>query len=163
MCVCVCVTNTTKLQKGLNNESVLLRLITYFQMSISSCGSKQSVFSETGKRLLVILFWRNEYLPGLSIFLAFYFCWWIRVSPGESVSAPQWTLRKRERVFEDDVFIEYTCLGIGSKKRGTEFKRGHSFTQVTWFSWPMVSWDWIFVCVRHLCCGNIWHTTQIKL
>ena len=48
---------------------------------------------------------------------AFYFCWWIRVSPGESVSVLQWKLWKRERAFENDVFIENTCLGIGSKKK----------------------------------------------
>ena len=30
---------------------------------------------------------------------------------------------KRERVFEDDVFIENMCLGIGSKKRRTKFTR----------------------------------------
>ena len=29
----------------------------------------------------------------------------------------QWKLGKRERVFEDDVFIENTCLRIGSKKK----------------------------------------------
>ena len=57
------------------------------------------------------------------------------------MSALQYKLGKRERVFEDDVFIENTCLGIGSKKRGTKFKRGRSFTQVTWFSWPIVSRD----------------------
>ena len=38
-------------------------------------------------------------------------------------------------MFEDDVFIENTCLGNGSKRR-TKFTRGRSFTQVTWFSWP---------------------------
>ena len=26
-------------------------------------------------------------------------------------------------MFEDNVFIENTCLGIGSEKRGTKFKR----------------------------------------
>ena len=45
---------------------------------------------------------------------------------------------KRERVFEDDVFIENTSLGSGSKCR-TKFTCGRSFTQVTWFSWPTVS------------------------
>ena len=35
----------------------------------------------------------------------------------------QWKLGKRERVFEDDVFIENTCLGIGPKKRRTKFTR----------------------------------------
>ena len=49
-------------------------------------------------------------------------------------------LGKRGRVFEDDVFIENTRLGSDSKRR-TKFTRGRSFTQVTWFSWPMVSRD----------------------
>ena len=47
VCVCVCVyvcLAQLKPQKGLNKESVLLWLITYFKMSISSCGLKQSVF-----------------------------------------------------------------------------------------------------------------------
>ena len=39
-------------------------------------------------------------------------------------------------MFEDDVFIENTCLGNGSKRR-TKFTRGGSFTQVTWFYRPM--------------------------
>ena len=42
------------------------------------------------------------------------------------VSVLQWKLGKRERVLEDDVFIENTCLGIGSKKRWPKFTR-------TWF------------------------------
>ena len=74
-------------------------------------------------------------------FLAFYICWWIRESHWESASALQYKLGKRERVFENHVFIENTCLGIGSEKKKkcrTKFKRGRSFTQVTWFSWPMV-------------------------
>ena len=54
-------------------------------------------------------------------------------------------LCKKEKVFEDDVFTENTCLGSVSKRR-TKFTRGRSFTQVTWFSWPMVTRDWI--CVR---------------
>ena len=45
----------------------------------------------------------------------------------ESVLALQVKLWKRERVFEDEVFIENTCLGVGSKKRGTKFKWGRSF------------------------------------
>ena len=47
---------------------------------------------------------------------------------------------KRERVFEDDVFIENTRLVRGSKRR-TKFTRGRSSKQVTWFSWPIVSRD----------------------
>ena len=72
---------------------------------------------------------------------------WIRnlSHTGGSVLLKRRNCVKKERVFEDDVFIENTRLGSGSKRR-TKFTRGRTFTQVTWFSWPMVSWDWI--CVR---------------
>ena len=58
----------------------------------------------------------------------------------ECVAAAKKLCKKRGRVFEDDVFIENTCLGSGSKRR-TKFTRGRSFTQVTWFSGLMVSRD----------------------
>ena len=59
-------------------------------------------------------------------FVAFDVCWWIRESDsilfgshtGESVLALQVKMWKRGRVFEDGVFIENTCLGIGSKNAG---------------------------------------------
>ena len=41
----------------------------------------------------------------------------------EHVSAAMEIGEKIERVFEDDVFIENTCVGIGSKKRRTKFTR----------------------------------------
>ena len=59
-------------------------------------------------------------------FVAFDGCWWIWESDsilsgshtGESVLALQVKMWKRERVFEDEVFIENTYLGIGSKNAG---------------------------------------------
>ena len=45
---------------------------------------------------------------------------------------------RKERVFEDDIFIENTRLGGGSKRR-TKFTHGRSSKLVTWFYWPMVS------------------------
>ena len=48
----------------------------------------------------------------------------------ERVCLPcKWNCEKKKRVSEDEVFIENTCLGIGSKKRGTKFKWGCSFKQ----------------------------------
>ena len=60
-------------------------------------------------------------------FVAFDGGWWIWESDsilsgchtGESVLALQVKMWKRERVFEDEVFMENTCFGIGSKKHGT--------------------------------------------
>ena len=59
-------------------------------------------------------------------FMAFDSCWWIWESDnilsgshtGERVLALQVEMWKRERVFEDKVFIENTCLGVGSKNAG---------------------------------------------
>ena len=125
VCVCLCVTNITKLQKDY-----------IFKMSfflwLETVG-----FSETGKSFIVNVYWRSECLRGPSMLLLF-----TPVDDEKNVAL------KRERVsavknlckkeFEYDEFIENTCLGSGSKHR-TIFTRGHSFTQVTWFSWPMVS------------------------
>ena len=68
-------------------------------------------------------------------FVVFDSCWWIWESDsilpgshtGESVLALQVKMWKRKRVFEDEVFIENTCLGIGSKKHRMKFKWGCSF------------------------------------
>ena len=59
-------------------------------------------------------------------FVAFDGCWWIWESDsilsgshtGESVLALQVKMWKKGRVFEDEVFIENTCLGVGSKNAG---------------------------------------------
>ena len=117
VCVCVCVCNTTKLQK-----------ITYLKCR-SFYGWKQSVSLRLEKISNVC-----EAYP--------YCCYLMSVESHwtECVASAKKLCKKRERVFEDDVFIENTCLGGGSKRR-TKFKRGRSFTQVTWFSWPMISRD----------------------
>ena len=70
---------------------------------------------------------------------------------------------KEKECLKTTYLLKIRVLESSPKKRGTKFKRGRSFTLVTWFSWPMVSWDWIFVCVHHLCYENKWHTVQIKL
>ena len=59
-------------------------------------------------------------------FVAFDRCWWIWESDsilsgshtGESVLALQVKMWKRGRVFEDEVFVENTCHGVGSKNAG---------------------------------------------
>ena len=69
---------------------------------------------------------------------------------------------KKESVFEDDVFIENTCLGNGSKKTQDEIYanvvlRRSRGSPGQWFP------ETEYVCTRHLCCGHKWHTAQIKL
>ena len=126
MCVCVCVSNTTKLQKDY-----------IFKMSfflwLETVG-----FSETGKSLIVNVYWMSA-RPIHVVAI-----WRLLSHTGGSVLPLRMNCVKRGRVFEDDVFIENTCLGSGFKRR-TKFTRGRSFTQVTWFSWPIVSRDWIYV------------------
>ena len=59
-------------------------------------------------------------------FVAFDVFWWIREidsiisgsHTGESVLALPVKMWKRKRVFEDELFIENTCLGIGSENAG---------------------------------------------
>ena len=68
---------------------------------------------------------RKEMFAGPIHFVAFDGCWWIWESDsilsgshtGKSVLALQVKLWKRG-VFEDEVFIENTCLGVGSKNTG---------------------------------------------
>ena len=69
---------------------------------------------------------RKGMFAWLTHLVAFDGCWWIWVSDsilsightGESVLALQVKLWKRGRVFEDEVFIDNTCLGVGSKNAG---------------------------------------------
>ena len=61
--VCVCVSDTTKLQKDY-----------IFKMSFFLWLEKVG-FSETGKSLIVNVYWRNECLRGLSMLLLFDVCW----------------------------------------------------------------------------------------
>ena len=59
-------------------------------------------------------------------FVTFDSCWWIWESDsilsgshtGESVLALQVKMWRRGRAFEDEVFIENTCFGVGSKNAG---------------------------------------------
>ena len=124
VCVCVCVSNTTKLQKNYMLKCPFLWLET---------GS----FSETGKRLIVIVY---ECLRGPFMVL-------LR-SPIDSrwrecVAAAKKFGKKRTRVFEDDVFIENTCLVGGSKTQDLNLRADLVLKHVTWSSWPIVSRDWI--------------------
>ena len=101
---------------------------------------------------------RKEMFALLIHFVAFDGCWWIRESDsilsgshiGESALSLQVILGKRGRVFEDEVFIENTCLGVGSKKCGTKFKWGRSFKH-----WPRGSSGQWFPEIDCLCASAI--------
>ena len=103
-------------------------------MFVSFCDSTQLLFSRLEKVS------KTRYTEERNVCMAytnmvFDGCWKIWESDsilsgshtGESVLALQVKMWKRERVFEDEVSIENTCLGVGSKKRGMKFKWGRSF------------------------------------
>ena len=142
--MCVCVTNTTKLWK-VNDGNVLWSWFTYLNIFLFVVRNSRFLWDWKKSQSLCIL--KKWMSARLIHFFAFHSCWWIRKMSHWRES--EYPLRricvKREKVFEDDVFIENTCLGSGSKCR-TKFSRGRSFMKVTWFSWPMVFRDWI--CVR---------------
>ena len=69
-------------------------------------------------------------------------------------------VKENKGVWRRRIYRKYaSCRWL--KNAGLEFTRGRSFRHVTWFSWPMVSRDWI-LSVRHLY-GNKWHTAQNNL
>ena len=105
ICVCVCVSNTTKVQKDY-----------IFKMSFF-LWLETGGFSETGKSLIVNVYF--ECLRGPSMLLLFtpVDSYW-----RECVAAAK-KLGKRERVFEDDVFIENTRLVRGSKRKTKIYAR----------------------------------------
>ena len=102
----VCVSNTTKLQKDYR-----------FKMSFFLWLETGS-FSETGKSLIVIVYF--ECLRGPSMLLLF--------TPVDShwrecVAVAKKLGKKKERVFENDVFIENTRLVGGSKRKTKIYAR----------------------------------------
>ena len=139
VCVCVCVSNTTKLQKDY-----------IFKMSFF-LWLETGGFSETGKSLIVNVY---ECLQGPLML-----CYQTSVESHwrECVAAAEKLCEKRGRVFENDVFIENTRLEE-APNAGQKFTCGHSFKQVTWFSWPMVSRDWI--CARLL--SSLWEQVAYR-
>ena len=69
----------------------------------------------------------------LIYFVAFDVCWWIRESHWRECVSPSIEIVKKEKVFEDEVFIKNTCLGIGSENAGQ-----HSNEDVVLSSYPVV-------------------------
>ena len=104
MCVCVCVCNTTKLKKDY-----------IFKMSFF-LWLETGDFSETGKNLIVNVYFECLRGPSMLLFTPVDSHW------RECVAAAK-KLGKRERIFEDDVFIENTRLGRGSERRTKIYAR----------------------------------------
>ena len=134
VCVCVCVSNTTKTTKVLNDKVSYACRLRIFKGSFLSVVRRICCFRGRKKshRQGILRKWMFAWPIH---FVAFDGCWWIWESDSilsgshtrEIVLALQVKMWKRERVFEDEVFIENTCLGVGSKNRGTKFKWGRSF------------------------------------
>ena len=105
MCECLCVSNTTKLQKD-----YIFKMSFFLWLETGS-------FSETEKCLIVIVYF--ECLRGPSMLLFF-----TPVDPHwrECVAAAK-KFGKRKRVFENDVLIENMRLVGGSKRRTKIYAR----------------------------------------
>ena len=117
VCVCVCAWLTQlKLQKGLNNKSIMFMLTMYSFLSVVRFNCCFRGWKKSHRRGIL----RKRMFAWPIHFVAFGVCWWIRESDsipsgshtGESVLALQVKLWKRGRVFEDEVYIENTCLGV---------------------------------------------------
>ena len=76
-----------------------------------------SGFSETGKSLIVNIYLECLRSPSMLLLFTPVDSHW-----RECVAAAK-KLGKRERMFEDDVFIENTCLGGSSKRRTKIYAR----------------------------------------
>ena len=122
-----------------------------------------------GKSLTDKIYWGKECLHGI------YILWRLTAvgkyesnsilsgsHTGESMLALQVKMWKRERVLEDEVFIENTCLGVGSKNAGRNsnedvvLNTDHVVLLTSGF--PRLN-----ICIRYLCSGNKWHTAHFKL
>ena len=138
-CVCVCVSNTTKQQKD-----YIFKMSFFLWLETGS-------FSETGKSLIV-----NVCLRGPSSYLTSVESHW-----RECVAAAKKLCEKRENVWRRLIYRKYASWKrlqtqdenlrmdvVLSRSRGSPGQ---------WF--PEVE----YVCFRHLCRGNKWHTAQIKL
>ena len=121
MCVRVWLTQL-KLQKGQNDKSVLCMLTTCSFLSVVRRNCRFRGWKKSHKQGIL----RKGMFARPIHFVAFDGCWWIWQSDsilsgshtGESVLALQVKMWKREREFEDEVFIENTCLRVGSKNAG---------------------------------------------
>ena len=119
----MCVTNTTKLQKDyIFKMSFFLWLETVGFSVIGKKSLSRCILTKwmSARPIHVVAIWR------------------LLSHAGESVLPLRRNCVKRGRVFEDDVFIENTCLGSGSKRRTkiyarTQFYAGHVVLLVNGF------------------------------
>ena len=75
MCICECVTNTTKTTESVKWWKRLIKVDYIFLNGHFFLWFETVGVSEARKSLIVKVFWRNECLRGLSIFVAFDVCW----------------------------------------------------------------------------------------
>ena len=137
--VCVCVTQLSYKKN--------------YRFKMSFLWLETGSFSETGKRLIVIVY---ECLRGPCMLL---FRPTVDSRWRKCVAAAK-KFGKDKGVWRRRIYRKYaSCKWL--KDAGLEFPRGRVFMHITWSSWPMVSRDWI-LSVRHLC-GNKWHTAQNNL
>ena len=139
VCVCaraharVCVTNTTKTIKVLNDKVSYACWLRIFNCSFLSVIRRNCCFRG----------WKKSHRQGILKkgmfawpihFVAFDGCWWIWESysilsgshTGESVLALQVKMKKRKSVWRRSIYTKYVSWSR-LQKRGTKFKWGRSF------------------------------------
>ena len=140
--VCVCMCNTTKLQKELQVWNVLFFMV------------RNGQFHWDWKVSHSHCIWMSARPMHGVAFLS-----WIHAE-GSVLLLQRNLVKENKGVWRRRIDRKYaSCRWL--KNAGLEFMRRPSFKHVTWSSWPMVSRDWI-LSVRHLC-GNKWHTAQNNL
>ena len=140
VCVCVCLTQLN------------YKRITYLKMSFF-LWLETGGFSETGKSLIV-----NVCMRGPSMLLLF--------TPVDShwrdcVAAAKKLGKKRKNVWGRRIYRKYASWKrLQTQDENLRVDVVLSRSRVSSGKWfPETE----YVCVRHLCCGNKWHTAHIKL
>ena len=146
-CVCVCVSNTTKLQKD-----YIFKMSFFLWLETGS-------FSETGKRLIVNVYF--ECLRGPSMVLLFTPVDSVLLIPGGSVlPLRRICVEERKGVWRWRIYRKYaSCKRLQMQDEDLRADVVLSRSRGSPGQWfPKTE----YVSVRHLC-GNKWHTAQIKL
>ena len=141
MCVCVCVCNTNY------KRIIYLKCLSFLWLETGG-------FSETGKSLIV-----NVCLRGPSILLLFDVCW--VTLEGVCCRCEEIVGKERKSVGKRRIYRKYASW----KRLQTQDENLRADLVLSRSRGSPGQWfpETEYVSVRHLCCGNKWHTAQNDL
>ena len=148
--------------KKVNDENVLLSLSTYLKCLFLFV-VRNSRFLRDWKKSQSQSILKKWMSARLILFFAFHSRWGIRRMSHwrECVSAAMEIGQKRKSVWRRRIYRKYVSWNRLQKTRVEIYAdvvlRRSRGSPGQWFP------ETENMCVRHLCCGNKWHTTQIKL